>query len=152
MEVDKKKEAKNKLNNMQAYLKIHQDNEETPSEQEDVFDEHKIASIIEKPKSKQKNDDLTIAYFSPRRQEKAQKYFPPCTFGASPRGLVASPTTALLPTNKRLLSPNRMFSPTNKKKFEHIKPKFNDTQKAVDGLRNMKLELHAKYQTKKKLE
>ena len=71
MEVDKKKEAKNKLNNMQAYLKIHQDNEETPSEQEDVFDEHKIASIIEKPKSKQKIDDLTTTYFSPRRQEKA---------------------------------------------------------------------------------
>ena len=45
-----------------------------------------------------------------------------------------------------------MFSPTNKKKFLHIKPKFNDTQKAVDGLRTMKLELHAKYQTKKKLE
>jgi hypothetical protein len=32
MEVDKKKEAKNKLNNMQAYLKIHQDVDETTSE------------------------------------------------------------------------------------------------------------------------
>ena len=31
MEVDKKKEAKNKLNDMQEYLKIHQDNEETIS-------------------------------------------------------------------------------------------------------------------------
>ena len=67
MEVDKKKEAKNKLNNMQAYLKIHQDVDETTSEQEDVFDEHKIAAIIDKPKSKQKNEDLTTTYFSPRR-------------------------------------------------------------------------------------
>ena len=32
MEVEKKKEAKNKLNDMQAYLKIHQDDEETISE------------------------------------------------------------------------------------------------------------------------
>jgi len=45
-----------------------------------------------------------------------------------------------------------MISPKNQKKFEHIKPKFNDTQKAVDGLRNLKFELHAKYQAKKKLE
>jgi hypothetical protein len=63
---------------------------------------------------------------------------------------VALPTSALLPS--RVLSPNRMLSPKSKKKFKHVKPKFFETQKAVDGLRTLKFELHAKYQTKKKLE
>lgn len=149
MDVDQKKEAKNKLNDMQTYLKIHQDNEETTSDQEDVFDEHRIVPIIDKPQNKQKKGEPTITYFSPRRQQKGVKNLPSSTFGASPR---LFPKTALLPPKARLLSPPSLISPKNKKRFEHVKPKFYETQKYADGLLVEKLELHAIYAAKKKLE